>query len=413
MRILYVVHQFFPEYVGGTEQDTLDIAREMQRRGHTLAIFHRAPGPQALLYTEWEGIPLRRVQAGPMRPWALFCSAFGHRGLERAFRIVFREIDPDLVHFQHLAGLPASLVSWTRRMGRPVLISLRDFWFVCPNAQLLTNDTQEVCTSPGRWSRCARCALARVNAQGLRPLSPLFAPIIAARGRVLRQALGRANVRLAFSRFVQEWHTQHSKPMSFRCIERGIRRPERMPARSRTDRRIRFTYIGGLAWQKGVHILIEAFNSLGDSAELVIAGDETKFPDYVRHLRAICTHPGVRFIGRLDRDQVWQALVDSDVVVIPSLWFETYSMILHEAHAAGIPVITSAHGALAEAVRDGVDGLLVPPGDMKAWRAAMQRLVEEPGLLTHLRTNVRPPPTMEEYADQLESLYIELLKAVP
>lgn len=409
MRILYVVHQFFPEYVGGTEQDTLDVAREMQRRGHAPVIFHRASGPRALLHAEWEGIPLRRVQAGPMTPWALFRATFGHQSIERAFYAVFRETDPDLVHFQHLMGLPASLVSWTRRMGRPAVISLQDFWFVCPNAQLLTNDTQEVCTGPEKWSRCGRCALARVNAQGALPLSPLFAPIMAARGRVLRQALGRANVRLAFSRFVQEWYAQHSAPMSFRYVERGIRRPEHLPARSRTDRRIRFAYIGGLSWQKGVHVLIEAFNALNDSVELIIAGDETKFPDYVHHLRASCAHPGIRFVGRLNREQVWQTLVDSDVVAVPSLWFETYSMILHEARAAGVPVIAAAHGALAEAVRDGVDGLLLPPGDVAAWRAAIQRLVDEPDLLAHLRAHVQPPMMMEEYVEQLEALYAQVV----
>ena len=410
MKILYVVHRFFPEYVGGTERDALDVAHEMQRRGHRVAIFHRAPGSPELVRTEYEGIPVYRAQAGPMEPWPLFVSTFHHRALKRYFCAAFSETDPDLVHFQHLLGLPAGVVSWARRMGRPVVMSLRDFWFVCPNAQLLTNDTHELCEKPGRPIRCVRCGLARANMKTLRLLSPLFAPVMAARNRTLRRVVREANTLLVSSQFVQQWFAHHGVSSSqFRHVKRGIQMPERWPLRSRSDDRVRFTYIGGLSWQKGVHVLIEAFNALEVSAELIIAGDETKFPDYTRHLREIAQHPGIRFVGRLNREGVWQTLVDSDVVVVPSLWFETYSMILHEAFAAGVPVIAAAHGALEEAVRDGVDGLLVLPGDVIAWQVALQRVVDEPGLLTRLRANVRPPITLGEHVDRMESLYTQLV----
>ena len=98
-----------------------------------------------------------------------------------------------------------------------------------------------------------------------------------------------------------------------------------------------------------------------------------------------------------------------DGVVVPSLWYETFSLIAHEAFAAGLPVIASDLGALAEVVRDGVDGLLVPPGDVAAWRAALQRLIDDPHLLSNLRANVVPPMTLEEHVDRLESLYTQLV----
>jgi hypothetical protein len=64
---------------------------------------------------------------------------------------------------------------------------------------------------------------------------------------------------------------------------------------------------------------------------------------------------------------------------------------------------------LADRVRDGVDGLLLPPGDIMAWRAAMQRLLDEPDLLPRLRAGVRPPMTMEEHMDRLETLYAQII----
>jgi hypothetical protein len=56
-----------------------------------------------------------------------------------------------------------------------------------------------------------------------------------------------------------------------------------------------------------------------------------------------------------------------------------------------------------------VDGLLLPPGDIMAWRAAMQRLLDEPDLLPRLRAGVRPPMTMEEHMDRLETLYAQII----
>jgi glycosyltransferase involved in cell wall biosynthesis len=98
-----------------------------------------------------------------------------------------------------------------------------------------------------------------------------------------------------------------------------------------------------------------------------------------------------------------------DVVVVPSLWYEAYSFLVSEAFAAGLPVLASRLGALADRVRDGVDGLLLPPGDIMAWRAAMQRLLDEPDLLPRLRAGVRPPMTMEEHVDRLETLYAQII----
>jgi glycosyltransferase involved in cell wall biosynthesis len=116
----------------------------------------------------------------------------------------------------------------------------------------------------------------------------------------------------------------------------------------------------------------------------------------------------VRFLGRLTREEVWDTLAQVDVVVVPTLWYETFSFIISEAFIAGVPVIASRLGPVADRVRDGVDGLLVPPGDVSAWRAALQRLVEEPNFLARLRANVRPPMTLNEHVGRIEALYAQL-----
>jgi glycosyltransferase involved in cell wall biosynthesis len=98
-----------------------------------------------------------------------------------------------------------------------------------------------------------------------------------------------------------------------------------------------------------------------------------------------------------------------DVVAVPSLWYETLSFIAHEAFVAGLPVIASRMGVLADVVRDDVDGLLVTPGDIAAWQVAMQRLVDDPGELRRLRAGVRPPLTTDEHLAELIQVYAQVL----
>jgi glycosyltransferase involved in cell wall biosynthesis len=138
-------------------------------------------------------------------------------------------------------------------------------------------------------------------------------------------------------------------------------------------------------------------------------GDPAVFPDYaarLRHLLDRC-EADARLMGRIPNERVGEVLAESDVVVVPSLWYENSPIVIQEARAAGVPVIASDHGALSEKVRHGVDGLLFPPGDAAALRSALARLWEEPQLLSRLRAGIRPPNDMAGHVTALEALYRE------
>ncbi len=400
-----------PDFVGGTELDTWEVARRMGDRDHDVSIVHRAPGASGLVQTSRLGIPVYRLEAGPMTAYSLFATTFGHRALARQFRQVFAETRPDLVHFQHLRGLPSGLVKWVREQGCPVLISLRDFWFVCPNAQLIDYATGELCTTPGEAVHCARCALVRAGHESARLAAPVLAPIMATRNRMLRQVMREADALLVYTEFVRSWFASHGAPPDrVHLVPRGIPRPDPLPKRKRLeDGHVRFVYVGGLAWQKGVHVVVEAFNGLPDNAELLIAGDETQYPGYVSKLQTLASHPGIQFVGRLDRPSVWQTMANADAVLVPSLWYETYSMLTREAFAMGVPVLASDHGVLADAVAHEVDGLLVQPGSVAGWREAMMRYATSPELRRQLLSGVAPPLPMSTYIDNLEREYANAL----
>jgi len=416
VRILHIVHQFLPEHVGGTEHYTRTLALAQQQDGHQVAIFcRRSSAGQRLTRETVEGIDVNRVANGPFTPARRFRATFRDRFLATSLARVVAETRPDLIHIHHLMGLPASILT-AASSAAPVVVTLHDYWWICANAQLVTDYGGQVCAGPRCWLNCARCGLARAGAGAAWPLSPLAAPLFGLRAAILRRGWSRVAAWIAPTDFVAKWHVAHGLPAErMQVIGHGIEPPPlaslvETAEHPRQGTALHFAYVGGLAPQKGVHILIAAFNELPASARLTVAGDETTFPDYCADLRRQATHPGIRFVGRLDRTAVWRVLADAELLVVPSLWYETASLVVQEAFAVRTPVIAANHGALAERVRHEVDGLLVPPGNVPALRDAMRRVIDEPGLLDRLRNGIQPVMTAADHWQQIKATYQHVLQ---
>ena len=404
IRVLHLVHQYLPEHIGGTELYTQALARELAAHGHDVSVFYPRGGERVGMERRIEdGVQIWAARTGSDSPTRRFLATFGDRALETNFEDVLGEVRPEIVHVEHLMGLPATFIDALRRQRLPFIITLWDFWWICANAQLLTNYDQQICNGPRAYLNCARCATTRAGKPGLWPARLPLAGLLAWRNRLLRQVMLDASRLIAPTEFVRRWYQEHGvSAEKLIVLPPGLEEHRTVPRSSLQGRPLRAAYIGGLSWQKGVHVLVEAFGRLTERAELWIAGDETADPAYVSRLRAN-SGPGVRFLGRLSRDQVWETLSQVDVVAVPTLWYETFSFIVSEAFAAGIPVIASSLGPLADRVRHGEDGFLAPPGDVDAWHAALQQIIDQPQRLADLRANVRPGPDMQQHVRQIAS----------
>jgi glycosyltransferase involved in cell wall biosynthesis len=126
---------------------------------------------------------------------------------------------------------------------------------------------------------------------------------------------------------------------------------------------------GRLMWKKNYPLLLEAMTKQRDSL-LLIAGDG---PETAR-LRELAPK-NVRFLGA--RSDVPELMNAADGFVLSSL-VEGLPAVLLEAAASGLPCVATAVGGVAEAVRDGVTGYVVAPGDAAALAAAMSRIANEP-----------------------------------
>ncbi len=419
MRILLVSHKFPPHAYGGVEVYTQHLARALQPR-HQVAVFYRHDdhdGPPFTEYDEQAGnILTRRVSCNPsgLRASVVgeFLDTFLNRRIEDSFTRFVAQIQPDVIHVQHVMALSARLLHLARQSGSPLVLTLHDYWFICGNSQLIWPDGQ-TCRGKAWGMNCVRCAAAARFPSPLVPwLRPALAPLFVHRDHVVRQAALRAEQLISPSRFLIDQYVSTGFPADrFRYLENGI--PVRQLAEfpwQPSGGRLRVSYLGSLAWQKGVHVLVEAFNGLpGGKARLRIWGDPGVFPAYADRLSHLLTHPDAQLMGYIANERVGEVLADSDVMVVPSLWYENSPVVIQEARAAGVPVVASGHGALAEKVRQDVDGLLFPPGDVAALRHALQRLIDEPNLLPYLRRNVPSPMDMGKHVQELEAIYRRLV----
>ncbi len=409
LRVLHIVHQYPPDSIGGTELFTQTTTRALAVRSVSVALFTRRPGDgQGLERTEEEGVTVYRAWDGTPTAGKRYLDGFGRGKVLTAFDQAVAEFSPDLVHIQHLMGLPLAILGRLRGHGLPTIITLHDFWWICANAQLLTNYDATICAGPRAYLNCTRCAVAR-GGPALWPAAPALWASLGLRGRILRQGLADADLLITPTRFTAEWHAAHGVPQErMRVRPWGVE----MACVHRTrvaDPPVRLATIGGLSWQKGVHIAVDAATRIGEGVSLTVAGsgdDAVYAADLQRRAGA-----NVTFVGRLERAGVAALLAEVDAVLIPSLWYETYSLTLHEAWAAGVPVIASDLGVMADAVTHDVDGLLVAPGDVDAWAVTFSRLAAAPHELTRLARGIQPPPTVDQHINTLLQDYADVLAA--
>ncbi len=149
-------------------------------------------------------------------------------------------------------------------------------------------------------------------------------------------------------------------------------------------------HVGRLERAKGVGVLTKAIPlvlAAVPTARFVFVGDDcpsatgpSTRAELERALRQAGVAGAVQFRGRVDEAGLAASYAEADICTVPSVLYESFSYTCAQAMAAGKPVVATRIGGIPETVGDGVQGLLVPPGDAPALAAALIQLAREPAL---------------------------------
>lgn len=168
------------------------------------------------------------------------------------------------------------------------------------------------------------------------------------------------------------------------------------------------TYVGHLSESKGADHVLEMSARIHAPHQVVFIGDGPLRPHLEESARRAGLDGHVTFLGNLPPREVEAHRLRSAVVVVPSLWPETFGMVGPEAMLAGRPVVAYDSGGVTEWLDDGVTGFVVPSGRVDLFAQAVERLLTAPdvaramGLRGQARARTWSP---DEHARQLEEVF--------
>ncbi len=168
------------------------------------------------------------------------------------------------------------------------------------------------------------------------------------------------------------------------------------------DNEIYITFVGRLAPQKDIFLLIDAVEPI-DGIKVLVVGDGELRNKVEKYISEKKLNNKIKLLG--ERFDVPDILAQSDIFVLPSKW-EGLPLTIIEAMMSKLPVVATAVGGVPELVDDGITGILVPPGDVKALRFAIKKLVEHPDLRIKMGENGHKK-AMEKF--KLEDMLVKTL----
>lgn len=416
MRILFVIHQFFPEFGGGTEHVALNLARMAQRGGHHVQVLACGVQPGAVqgaaqpvpvpgsVRTVYEGLPVTLLPRSAL-PASAEIAFDADDAVAGAVAEWMRAEAFDLAHVMHTMRMGTAVLA-LQRAGIPYVASLTDFFLPCAQINLV-NLAGSPCEGPLEGERCARDCLA----------APWTPPAYAARYQQARSLLTAAAERCAPSAFVADRYREAFPGLTFRVLPHGLDllklAAPSTPPPVREAGPLKLVYVGSIVRQKGLDVLLRALAMVPQAGvRLSIVGGFWGNSGYHAEVQALADADArVEFVGKLAPPQVFQRLREADLLCVPSRVPESFSLVLHEAAAAGTPALVSALGAPAGFVETHQCGQAIAAGDAAAWARAIAELAEHREHIATWRGRLPLPLRVEEEAFFYESLYRRIERA--
>ncbi len=206
-----------------------------------------------------------------------------------------------------------------------------------------------------------------------------------------RRRMNHLHVRIAVSE-AAAWTARRFYGGRYRIVPNGVQLGEAqagdgaLDADAEAGAPLRILFIGQAVERKGLPVLLRAFEALREQvpATLTLVG---ACAEEVAHM--MLDDRGVHALGKVSEERKHAELAGADVLCAPSLHGESFGMVLTEALAASTPVIASDIPGYRDVVRDGIEGLLTPPGDALALAEALRSLALDPAVRTRMAADAR------------------------
>jgi len=289
----------------------------------------------------------------------------------------------DVVHINNFRGLSISIFSAVNSLKIPLIFTIHDYSMVCLMSTLL-NSSENICTNPTRLCKIYVKIQKLIvdNKPGM-----VTAPSQFIIDKLKETGLFKGTKTLKFPLGIELKSIKTAKEYNI----------------------INVLYVGGLSWHKGVHILINAFNSLDyKNIRLHIIG-KGKNEDEIRKLtssdKRIIYHG---FVLDKDLKGLYQK---ANVTVVPSIWYDNSPMVIYESLMHGSPVIGSRIGGIPELVEEGYNGFLFEAGNVGELKKIFENILHDTPQLQRLEEGAYESSKkydINEHIRNLEKIYRDI-----
>ena len=330
--------------------------------------------------------------------------------LAESYAAFLELLRPDVVHFHHFLTFGVDYLTLTRKVlpEAKIVFTAHEFLSICAANGHMRRRTDGSLCDRASAVRCHQCIPAL-------PPEHYFM-----REMWMKTHLAAVDVFTTPSRFMISHYVRWGLPEEkFVHVTNGMRiagKPVRATAKGKRNR---FGFFGQMIDVKGLHVLFQAVALLRAQGfadfTVEVNGDNIQFasPERRAEIEAFmlaeaalpAAARNVVFNGSYHHDQLRARMARVDWVVVPSIWWEIFCLVISEAWGFGRPVIASNAGGPAERITDGQDGLLFELGDARALADVMHRACTEEGLWGQLAQGITPPQGREEMVRGFLNVY--------
>ncbi|MBI4505224.1 MAG: glycosyltransferase, partial [Chloroflexi bacterium] len=405
----------------GIEHYTALVADELRRRGHAVRLIwpERDPRRPAGLVREHvhEGLAVTLLNVLSVETRG---DDLANGPVATAFGRHLAGFDLDVVHFHDLSALSVAALQSCRELGLRTVVTAHDAWLLCEQRHLVHGDGSYCARGPESVERCAACAAARHPAWSLLGGDRAYAlDFFRRRSELLRACLGAVDLLVAASDTLRRAFAAHGLEHPRVVVAPPGLAPLELARRLPGDGRVSFTYLGELTAAMGADLALRAVAELRPgTARLDLYGGVPDFRTFQRVMASVPQDAAVSYCGLLADADLPEVLARTDVAVLPArptgyTALVGYPGLIRRCLQAGVPVIAPNLGVIPELVRDGVNGLLLRPGDADDLAAKLRRFADAPERVAAFRQCIAPQRTLAEDADALEALYDEVMASAP
>lgn len=388
---------------GGAAKVALTSAIELSKQGYNIILFSgKGPISSDLLESGIKVICLNQqdILNDTNRIRAIFQGLWNRKAYKR-FKLLLSEYSPQdtIIHFHSWSKvLSSALFRITAKYNYKILVTLHEYFLICPNGGLFNYKKQEICNIKASSVKCLTC-----NCDSRSYYHKLWRFL---RGKIQKYnfklnknisiiSISKLNRKITepyLKQYVANWyHLQNP-------IE--LNQKESVPIEKNQE----YLFLGRLSAEKGINLFCQAITELGLKG--YVLGD-----GYMRNAYSK-KYPNIHFPGWVTGNEKDKLIRRSKALIFPSLWYEGAPLTITEIKSYGIPCIVPDLCSASEEVEHEKDGLIFKSGNLESLKEAITKYENSP--ITEFQNRIKETfdyqkYTIESHCKELQSIYNKIL----